>query len=300
MDLVGVSIPILSCSPRDVFNLPLHEYPLVIEVRSSSPSSTANPQPNKIFTARILDLTRPPTVALATHIESFLRAVWDEDPPEHFGTPVVYTQSNMDITPVLVALASTTFRSFKSILHLQGGYEAFHREYPFLTLPLDAPMVGMDERFFPSDVPLDGVEGVSENAKLYLGGAISAGDAQVLAWLGITHVLNVTREVRDPPERFERIYMRIEIDDADREDIVGAARDAIPFVHGALVKGGRVLVHCQQGKSRSVAIVVMYLMEKARLTAKEAMDIVGSARTGAQPNQGFWKQLVEWEAGGKE
>lgn len=297
MDLVGVPIPILSCSPRDVFNLPLHEYPLVIEVRSSS---LIDPQPNKIFTARILDPTRPPTVSLVTHIESFLREVWDEDPPEHFGTPVVYGQYNMDITPVLVALASTTFRPFKSILHLQGGYEAFHREYPFLTLLPDAPTAGMDEHFFPGDVPLDGIKGVLENARLYLGSAISAGDAQVLAWLGITHVLNVTREVRDLPERFGRIYMRIEIDDADREDIVGAARDAIPFVHGALVKGGRVLVHCQQGKSRSVAMVVMYLIKKARLTAKEAMDIVGRARTGAQPNQGFWRQLVEWEADGKE
>lgn len=54
---------------------------------------------------------------------------------------------------------------------------------------------------------------------------------------------------------------------------------------------GTVLVHCQAGCSRSVALVAAYLMSTRRITAEEAVDMIKIRRSAAQPNPGFMAQL---------
>ena len=51
--------------------------------------------------------------------------------------------------------------------------------------------------------------------------------------------------------------------------------------------GGRVLVHCVQGISRSSTIVISYLMLTQNLNYEDALKFVESRRKIVSPNLGF-------------
>jgi protein tyrosine/serine phosphatase len=55
-----------------------------------------------------------------------------------------------------------------------------------------------------------------------------------------------------------------------------------------------ILVHCAQGKSRSVAIVLFYMMKKHNLTFDESFAIMEKQRSDIKLNKGFRKQLQSW------
>jgi dual specificity phosphatase 12 len=63
------------------------------------------------------------------------------------------------------------------------------------------------------------------------------------------------------------------------------------FIDNARDSGGRVLVHCFKGQSRSAAIVCAYLVDRLGMSLEEALSIVRSARPIAIPNSGFMRQL---------
>lgn len=58
---------------------------------------------------------------------------------------------------------------------------------------------------------------------------------------------------------------------------------------------GRVLVHCRQGRSRSASCVLAYLMQVHALSLKVAFELLVEKRSCVCVNQGFAKQLVEFE-----
>lgn len=63
---------------------------------------------------------------------------------------------------------------------------------------------------------------------------------------------------------------------------------------------GTVLVHCQAGCSRSVAIVAAYLMHTRRISASTAVSMIQRRRTHAEPNRGFLAQLELYQQVGFE
>ncbi|XP_016120071.1 dual specificity protein phosphatase 22-B-like [Sinocyclocheilus grahami] len=66
-------------------------------------------------------------------------------------------------------------------------------------------------------------------------------------------------------------------------------------MHESRLKGEGCLVHCLAGVSRSVTLVVAYLMTVTTLGWQEALAAVKVARPCASPNMGFQKQLLEFE-----
>ncbi|SAM85913.1 related to Tyrosine specific protein phosphatase and dual specificity protein phosphatase [Ustilago bromivora] len=63
---------------------------------------------------------------------------------------------------------------------------------------------------------------------------------------------------------------------------------------------GTVLVHCQAGCSRSIAIVAAYLMHTRRISAATAVSMLQKRRKDAEPNKGFMAQLELYEQVGYE
>jgi len=57
----------------------------------------------------------------------------------------------------------------------------------------------------------------------------------------------------------------------------------------------KVLIHCIEGKSRSVALALAYLMKREGWSLKYTYDLVKSRRPLIRPNDGFMKQLLEYE-----
>lgn len=63
-------------------------------------------------------------------------------------------------------------------------------------------------------------------------------------------------------------------------------------------EGGKVLVLCWAGRSRSATVAAAYLMRRMRWTAAQALRHVTAARPDVRPNPGFVRQLEVWEACG--
>lgn len=59
--------------------------------------------------------------------------------------------------------------------------------------------------------------------------------------------------------------------------------------------GGRTLVYCVAGVSRSASICIAYFMKHHQLSLLEAYNYVKLKRPRIKPNCGFFKQLIEYE-----
>lgn len=71
-------------------------------------------------------------------------------------------------------------------------------------------------------------------------------------------------------------------------------------------RGGRALVHCRMGLSRSAATVLAYAMKEFGWPLERALRHVRCCRPGVMPNPGFMRQLdfyqgilsARWAGGG--
>merc|ERR1712087_1002218 len=90
-------------------------------------------------------------------------------------------------------------------------------------------------------------------------------------------------------------YKVIAIDDAPDEDICAHFDASLAFIEAALSEGGKVLVHCFAGVSRSVTVVSAYLMHSERIGAVAALKRVRAKRAVANPNAGFIVQLIRFQ-----
>lgn len=167
---------------------------------------------------------------------------------------------------------------------------------------------------------------------LYLGSCSHSSDLQGLQACGITAVLNVSASC---PNHFEGLfrYKSIPVEDNQMVEISAWFQEAINFIgrgasalgvcglcrgegRGQLFplsiflsdfslpisfsdsvknSGGRVLVHCQAGISRSATICLAYLIQSHRVRLDEAFDFVKQRRGVISPNFGFMGQLLQLE-----
>ncbi|XP_026044024.1 dual specificity protein phosphatase 26-like isoform X2 [Astatotilapia calliptera] len=112
----------------------------------------------------------------------------------------------------------------------------------------------------------------------------------------ITHILNAAHSNRKgQPDIYEGMkitYMGVEAHDSCNYDMSVNFQAAADFIHRGLSRGGKVLVHCHVGVSRSATLVLAYLMLKQNLTLVEAICAVKESR-GVIPNRGFLRQLIK-------
>lgn len=131
---------------------------------------------------------------------------------------------------------------------------------------------------------------------LFVGSVGSAYNLDSLTAANITHVLNCTNSLHNRfPEHFT--YLRVPVEDDPDVDITLHFDACLKFIDAAKDMGGKCLVHCYQGVSRSVTIVCAYLMIQLRLTAVAALDVVRQTRPTAGPNSGFLRALRKLELG---
>jgi len=97
------------------------------------------------------------------------------------------------------------------------------------------------------------------------------------------------------PEVRIEAYLRIPVMDNYTDSISDSFEKAFDFIETARLNSQAVLVHCAQGVSRSVAIVLAYLMQAERMSLEEAYDFVRRKRSVSKPNAGFLKQLSAFE-----
>lgn len=128
---------------------------------------------------------------------------------------------------------------------------------------------------------------------LFLGSIGAAMNTEYLVEKGVTHILTVAVDIR-PAARDRFTTMNIAIPDTPSARLADHFDKAVAFIQSAVDNGGKVLVHCFAGRSRSTSVVLAYLMEVTPdQSLLQLLDTVCTTRPQANPNVGFLEQLHE-------
>merc|ERR1712136_288955 len=151
---------------------------------------------------------------------------------------------------------------------------------------------------------------INEHLFVAAGGAISD---QKLKENGISLIINATNSMDLYSPRNTRLktsihVIRVPLKDNSKETLFPYLKPTAKLIRANEELGGKTLVHCQYGKSRSVALCMGYLImyEKSVSSGKEthfdnrpikveeALQIIKAKRFLAQPNDNFLDQLYEF------
>ncbi|XP_067286613.1 dual specificity protein phosphatase 13B-like isoform X1 [Pseudorasbora parva] len=134
---------------------------------------------------------------------------------------------------------------------------------------------------------------------IYIGDMYAAKDKHMLQSLNITYVLNAAHgkfNVNTGASYYRDTkitYRGVEAFDMPSFDLSPFFYTAAKFIKSAMsTPGGKVLVHCAMGLSRSSSLVLAYLMIHEDMTLVEAIKAVAQHRNIC-PNSGFMEQLRE-------
>lgn len=138
--------------------------------------------------------------------------------------------------------------------------------------------------------------------RLYVGDLPSASNNEAMKEQGITHIVSVINGAYELfPNEFE--YKIIHINDDPWVDIKTYFKESNEFIESALSKPDtKVMIHCQRGVSRSVTLLLAYLIYKHNEnikikqdeiddTIKKILEDVKQHRPIAEPNEGFINSL---------
>ena len=93
---------------------------------------------------------------------------------------------------------------------------------------------------------------------------------------------------RDMFDRLGIKYKYIEVQDSVNANILQHVDTSLQFLKQC---SGNILVHCTAGVSRSVSIVIAYLMKEKNMTYDDALSFIKKKRPIANPNKSFIYQL---------
>ncbi|CAI8002484.1 Dual specificity protein phosphatase 1 [Geodia barretti] len=189
----------------------------------------------------------------------------------------------------------------------QGGYPAFTKQFPGLcrqssstpsshvqisvSASLPVSLTSSSQRKLKlQSAPADDSDRYGPPVQilphLILGCAKDSSNLSVLRQLGVTAVLNVSHNC---PSLFQSQlqYMEIRVPDTYQADLLARLDEAFLFIDGVKASGGRVLVHCHAGVSRSATVCMAYVMKTLNYDLRSAYDFVKSKRSCVSPNLHF-------------
>jgi len=98
---------------------------------------------------------------------------------------------------------------------------------------------------------------------------------------------------------------KIQIDDIPTEDILQHLQPSCDFIHSKLTNGEAVLVHCYAGSSRSVSVIIAYLLQREICSSVDEAEKMIADKGGIYScspciNSGFLDQLELWSEMGNK
>lgn len=78
--------------------------------------------------------------------------------------------------------------------------------------------------------------------------------------------------------------------DTSDQNMLQYMTDCNAFIDSAAAEGGKTLIHCHAGQSRSVTILAAYLMQRDRVGLRTALERIRLVRR-VEPNENFMNQL---------
>merc|ERR1712117_83139 len=146
----------------------------------------------------------------------------------------------------------------------------------------------------------EGVDADEVYPGVFIGNMGAAKSTNYLRKREVTHVLNsaegtrigtvnASQEFYDP---FGIKYKGLKLLDTPQSNISVHFDEVAEFIDDALQGGGRVMVNCLMGMSRSSTCVLAFLMIKRDKSAVEALAQIRQHRD-VRPNDGFLRQIAE-------
>jgi len=129
---------------------------------------------------------------------------------------------------------------------------------------------------------------------LYLGSLYTAREEEYLKTLQVNYVLNAAHDLENFfPQSFT--YCNVAIQDKEASNILQYFTESNQFIENARASGAVILVHCRGGVSRSVTLIIAYLLWKYQLPLKKAFHYMKQRKNSVAPNKGFMEQLLKYE-----
>ena len=88
----------------------------------------------------------------------------------------------------------------------------------------------------------------------------------------------------------------LDVDDIEDEPLDNYFEYVCKDIDDMRSSGKAVLIHCMAGVSRSPTLAAAYLMWHYKWTAAQALAFLKERRPCVDPNEGFKRQLLVWEA----
>lgn len=154
---------------------------------------------------------------------------------------------------------------------------------------------------------------------LYVGTLEHANNAELLKDTSITAILTLTegdldKKVLSVYKKRKMLHMHLPMNDEPKENIQSKLQEAYQFIHDIILDGGKVLVHCREGTSRAITVVMYYylarlyatnyhkskkimmrLLDPGNPNLMEIAKFIKGRRPCALPNIGYAYQLVMME-----
>ena len=132
---------------------------------------------------------------------------------------------------------------------------------------------------------------IEKYPNLYIGSAGAAYNFSGLVAANITHIVDVTPSVIP---RFPGVFEYMHISDVhdydeieDGEKLAQYFPYSTEYISNALNQGGKVLVHCSEGRSRSATLIAVYLMQTQGFYRDGALSLIRKTRPIAYPSSSF-------------
>jgi len=126
---------------------------------------------------------------------------------------------------------------------------------------------------------------------LFLGNMDNASSIDFINKYSIKKIINVTLDVKNYFDNID--YLNIRVDDSKNVELNIYFYKIFNFINDN--KEVNILIHCRQGKSRSVSFVIAYLMYHYKMNLITAYNHVKKIRNLIQPNIHFMNQLINYE-----
>ena len=106
---------------------------------------------------------------------------------------------------------------------------------------------------------------------LFISDSYGAANISFLQRKEITHLMICATEIKIKfPDDF--VYKKVNLIDSPKFEILKYLDECVEFINSAILSGGKVLVLCNQGRSRSVSVVIAVLVKQLNFSFEEAYE----------------------------
>ncbi|XP_044075708.1 dual specificity phosphatase 28 [Siniperca chuatsi] len=128
---------------------------------------------------------------------------------------------------------------------------------------------------------------------LFISNARSACSDELIQQEAVTLCINVSKQQPFPSADVKKL--QIPVYDDPGEDLYSHFDRCADAIQKEANRGGRSVVYCKNGRSRSATVCIAYLMKHRKLALPDAVQKVKTARHVIDPNSGFLSQLQRYE-----